>query len=308
MKKNIPCRFFAQGRCDKGAACAFSHESRHAEAEIKHSRSYGCHLCRVSRRVACKYRNPSSPFETSSAWQAREDRMLHMLELEEQDRRGGSKVEPHLVALPSTPPSPPPRALEEQQPSCATEPDDCISETLSAGSGLRTSETTSSPPSLEFHTVVFGDEAGTFRANEEHFGWQGPTGTVLAHPLSSVQQADWHLGTLVVLLEAEDGQRALRLDGFAEIAYDGLKEHFKRHGGVDIRKHATLSPSKSSRKPASTPSSVQSDPFGVPSPKTPAPYSSPLKLARQRDDLAWLTSSPENQTATPPRMANPFSG
>ena len=189
-------------------------------------------------------------------------------------------MEPHLAALPHAPPSPPPRDLEGYHLSDGTAVEDdpggdqkptgahdlALERQLLDGEDPRDNRHSVSDENvttMKFREIMRGDQAGIFRSNTEHFEWQGSTGTVVAYPLASVRQADWICGTLVLLIKAEDGQHAIQLDDFADIDHDTIYEHFKKYGGVHVRRHRSLAESAQTSLTTSSHSEV----FGPSSPE-----------------------------------------
>lgn len=91
---------------------------------------------------------------------------------------------------------------------------------------------------VEFNGIAHGDQVGTFRANNEHMGWLGDDGTVVAHPLSAVRRGEWLAGKFRILIEMEDGEtQVVPLDDFADADYDAMNYHFEQCCGVTINKH-----------------------------------------------------------------------
>ena len=84
QKKHSPCRFIAQGRCEKGAACSFSHD---VKMEIKHTRSRVCRVCHPAKRGPCTFRFKPSPLGTTEENGVAERSILHLMA---QGQQGGA--------------------------------------------------------------------------------------------------------------------------------------------------------------------------------------------------------------------------
>lgn len=89
---------------------------------------------------------------------------------------------------------------------------------------------------VKIDQIQNASENGQFRANASNIGWRGETGRQLVYGTAAVKRAEWYEGNLRVLLEENDGQQILALDGFSPKDYDLLWRFFSEHE-VFLKKH-----------------------------------------------------------------------